>query len=71
MVATTRERTAPERKFLSPKDFAAITDVSERHALDMVKEGVVGHIRLGRSVRIPASEIERLRQEAEARRIGA
>jgi len=47
-------------EWMSPREFAEHLRVSLRHVEQLVADGKLRHVKLGRSVRIPTSEIERL-----------
>jgi len=67
MVAT-MERPMPSPRigpeFVSLKDFAATFGVSEKHAYNLAVGGKIASVRLGRVIRVPATEVDRLKGEA-------
>lgn len=64
-----RQKLPSGERYVSLAELAAIFGISRRHALDLANEGRIGHVRLGKAIRVPVSEVDRLR--AEARRNGA
>lgn len=44
----------------SVADTARLLDVPDKTVYQMVADGLVGHVRLGRHIRIPDSEVDRL-----------
>lgn len=51
-------------EFVSPRTVAELLDVNKRTVLNMARDGRLKSIRLGAVIRIPAFEVERLREEA-------
>lgn len=51
-------------KFITFDEFARETRTSRRHVERLVKTGRVRHVRMGRCVRIPRAELERLLAES-------
>ena len=67
---TTTETTAmpfAAREFLSKAEFGAIIGVSPRTMTQMLSDGRIACVKLGGTVRIHVSELDRLRQEARRR----
>jgi excisionase family DNA binding protein len=52
--------TGNERVLYHPRNFAARTDLSPSMVYKMVANGSLHSVRIGRSVRIPASELDRV-----------
>lgn len=64
MADATRTTPIQGPEFVSPRTVAELLDVNKRTILNMARDGRLAHIRLGAVIRIPAFEVERLREEA-------
>lgn len=60
----TAYREAPADKFLTIVEVARELRISRRTAERRVADGTLHSVRVGRLVRVPASELDRLRAEA-------
>lgn len=58
-----REMPGPER-WLSPRSFAVLEDVKAQTVRERIKRGEIKAFRVGRWLRIPTSELDRIRAEA-------
>ncbi len=63
MIATA-QRTAPHREFVSVSSTARLIDAHPQTIRNMLKDGRLASVRIGDMIRIPMSEIERLKGEA-------
>jgi len=50
----------PSPRALRVRDFAEALRIPQRTAYDLIRRGEVAHLRLGRIIVIPTSEVERL-----------
>jgi excisionase family DNA binding protein len=48
---------ASDARLLTVAQFAALSQVSERHVRRMIRKGIIRVIRYGRSIRIPSDEL--------------
>lgn len=67
-MATMASRSTGERtirqEFLSVPTTATLIDAHEQTIRNMMRDGRLAYVRIGKTLRIPASEIERLKGEA-------
>jgi excisionase family DNA binding protein len=55
-----------EPRLLTVRDAAQAWNVSERYARDLVARGTVRSVRIGRCVRVPREEVDRVTTEGAA-----
>jgi excisionase family DNA binding protein len=63
-VATVEAKPGRSREFVPIREVATLLDVSPRTVLNMVRDGRLQSIQLGKVIRVPTVELERLRREA-------
>ena len=55
-------------KFYTPEELAALLKVTRQAIYNWIQQGRMESVRIGRTVRIPAEEVERLLQEGRSAR---
>jgi len=58
MTRTTPVEALPE--FLSPEEVGVYLDLSRNTVYELLRQGVIGHVRLGRQIRIPKTALQQL-----------
>lgn len=56
----------PDRTYMGTKQFAKFVGVSDRHVRNMIADGVLPSLRLGRRVLVPSDALDYLVQEVGA-----
>lgn len=64
---TTEQHTGPDARFYTLKEAAAVLNVSPSTISRQCTAGTFPHVRIGRTLRIPIAEVERLEAGAPAR----